>query len=115
MLPHLLLWIVHWPILSDASTPSLTGGLGDPWTFLAGQGVLGLVAGLIYREYRDEKAKREAMTEKIITDIIPLLTRVTEVLERSRRQEELKDEAEAMASALQKRPAPRSRSKRSPS
>lgn len=54
----------------------------DPITFFVGQGVLGLVSYLIYREYKDEKKKREELTDKLINDLVPLLARGTEAMER---------------------------------
>jgi hypothetical protein len=54
----------------------------DPVVFFLSQGVLGVVCFLLYKEYKDEKNKREALMQKLIDDYIPLLTRGTEAMER---------------------------------
>lgn len=72
-----------WTAVVLAADDSGNTPLGDPITFFIGQGVLGVVCFLLYREYRDEKQRREAQTEKLISEIVPMLTRATEALERA--------------------------------
>lgn len=68
--------IVEAVFLADGSAAN------DPVTLLLSQGVLGVVVLMLWREYRQEKAARETLVNKLINDFVPLLTRGTEAMER---------------------------------
>lgn len=72
-----------WAIVADG-----TGPASDPIVFFLSQGVLGVVVFVLYREWKEERTKREAQTQKLIDDYIPLLTRGTEAMERMAEAEE---------------------------
>lgn len=67
-----------------ASVVAATGDspINDPIAFFLSQGVLGAMCVVMYRELKSEQRKRDAQNEKMLGEIIPLIVRAVEVIER---------------------------------
>lgn len=81
-----LAWVAAISWLATVLTAA--DGTGDPITFFLSQGVLGVVVFMLWKEYRAEKASKEAMTNKVINELVPLISRGTEAMERMAKADE---------------------------
>lgn len=66
---------LHWVITAAVAD---SNGIAS-WS---AQGLLAAGLAFLGKEYRDEKNKREALNEKMLTEVVPLLTQATEAVER---------------------------------